>query len=94
MHLLLHSPLLTCLCRVSQGFEDDGLEECGICLSRPHEVCIGICHHMLCNQCAISLCEAHKKPPVCPFCRRMIASFAPKPMGLPRKNRSFRLSTN
>ncbi|KAK9866030.1 hypothetical protein WJX84_004124 [Apatococcus fuscideae] len=78
-----------------QGFEvDDGLEECGICLSRPHEVCIGICHHMLCNECAISLCEAHKKPPMCPFCRRMIASFAPKPMGGLRKNMSFRLNTS
>ena len=26
-------------------------------------------------ECAISLCMAHKKPPMCPFCRRIINGF-------------------
>ena len=39
------------------------------------QVAINGCSHMMCCSCAISLCEVHKKPPLCPFCRCMIAGF-------------------
>ncbi len=57
-----------------QGFEDNPEDsedtDCGICLDADHDVGINGCDHRLCIDCAVSLCEIHKKPPLCPFCRR------------------------
>lgn len=57
------------------GFEDDCRGDCGICLDEPEQVAINGCNHRLCVDCSISLCEVHKKPPLCPFCRSMISGF-------------------
>lgn len=54
---------------------DEEEEDCGVCLDADEEVAINGCDHMLCVECAISLCMAHKKPPMCPFCRRIINGF-------------------
>lgn len=59
------------------GFEERPVEpsECGICLDALEEVAINGCCHKLCVECALSLCEIHKKPPLCPFCRLKIQGF-------------------
>jgi hypothetical protein len=57
------------------GFEDDCGGDCGICLDELEQVAINGCNHKLCVDCSISLCEVHKKPPLCPFCRAMISGF-------------------
>ena len=57
------------------GFEDDYGGDCGICLDEQEQVAINGCNHRLCVDCSISLCEIHKKPPLCPFCRSMISGF-------------------
>ena len=57
------------------GFEDDYGGDCGICLDEQEAVEINGCNHRLCVDCSISLCEVHKKPPLCPFCRAMISGF-------------------
>lgn len=63
------------------GFGDDYGGDCGICLDAPEEVAINGCNHRLCVDCSISLCEVHKKPPLCPFCRGMISGFHDMPKG-------------
>ena len=63
------------------GFGDDYGGDCGICLDEAEEVAINGCNHRLCVDCSISLCEVHKKPPLCPFCRGMISGFHEMPKG-------------
>lgn len=53
----------------------DADEDCGICLEDPVNVGIAGCHHKLCTECAIKLCQVAKKPPLCPFCRITINAF-------------------
>lgn len=49
--------------------------ECGICLDQSIDLLFSSCHHGLCLGCARNLTKQAKKPPSCPFCRKMITSF-------------------
>jgi len=49
--------------------------ECGVCLDACTQVAFAGCEHGLCIQCARNLTKQEKKPPTCPFCRRMIVGF-------------------
>ncbi|KAK2076924.1 hypothetical protein QBZ16_005152 [Prototheca wickerhamii] len=57
------------------GVESCEEVECGICLDRKVEVAFAGCEHALCLTCARHLTQAGKKPPHCPFCRRMVVGF-------------------
>jgi hypothetical protein len=39
------------------------------------EVAFAACHHKLCLECARNLTRQDKKPPHCPFCRRLVVGF-------------------
>lgn len=39
------------------------------------EVAFAACQHKLCLECARNLTRQNKKPPHCPFCRRMVVGF-------------------
>lgn len=49
--------------------------ECGVCLDRQVDVAFAGCDHALCLECARNLTKQDKKPPSCPFCRRMVVGF-------------------
>lgn len=49
--------------------------ECGVCLDHVVEVAFSGCEHALCLECARNLTKQEKKPPSCPFCRRMVVGF-------------------
>lgn len=49
--------------------------ECGVCLDHGVEVAFAGCEHRLCIECARNLTKQEKKPPSCPFCRRMVVGF-------------------
>ncbi|KAG7670424.1 hypothetical protein Ndes2526A_g00178 [Nannochloris sp. 'desiccata'] len=49
--------------------------ECGVCLDNGVQVAFSGCEHALCIQCARNLTKQEKKPPTCPFCRRMVVGF-------------------
>jgi ankyrin repeat protein len=49
--------------------------ECGVCLDNGVQVAFSGCEHALCLQCARNLTKQEKKPPSCPFCRRMVVGF-------------------
>ena len=53
--------------------------ECGVCLDSGVEVAFAGCEHALCLQCARNLTKQDKKPPPCPFCRRMVVGFLKLP---------------
>uniref|UniRef100_A0A1D1ZMB5 RING-type domain-containing protein n=2 Tax=Auxenochlorella protothecoides TaxID=3075 RepID=A0A1D1ZMB5_AUXPR len=53
--------------------------ECGICLDAGVEVAFSGCEHALCLSCARHLTQAGKRPPHCPFCRRMVVGFTRVP---------------
>ena len=59
------------------GSRDSGAKdiECGVCLDHFVEVAFAGCEHGLCLQCARNLTKQEKKPPSCPFCRRMVVGF-------------------
>jgi hypothetical protein len=57
----------------SQGEEED--IECGVCLEQKVEVAFSGCNHSLCIDCARNLTKQEKRPPSCPFCRKMIVGF-------------------
>lgn len=61
--------------RNSSGHDSRGDAECGVCLDRRVEVAFAGCDHMLCLDCARNLTQMEKKPPYCPFCRRMVLGF-------------------
>lgn len=54
---------------------DDEDEECTICYCRQANVAVSGCGHSMCVECAITLCDYHKRPPYCPFCRIYISGF-------------------
>lgn len=39
------------------------------------EVAFAACQHKLCLECARNLTRQDKKPPHCPFCRRLVVGF-------------------
>ena len=39
------------------------------------EVAFAACQHKLCLECARNLTRQNKKPPHCPFCRRLVVGF-------------------
>lgn len=39
------------------------------------EVAFASCQHKLCLECARNLTRQDKKPPHCPFCRRLVVGF-------------------
>lgn len=39
------------------------------------EVAFASCQHKLCLACARNLTQQNKKPPHCPFCRRLVVGF-------------------
>lgn len=49
--------------------------ECGVCLDHVVEVAFSGCEHALCLECARNLTKQERKPPSCPFCRRMVVGF-------------------
>jgi hypothetical protein len=49
--------------------------ECGVCLDAAVEVAFAACQHKLCLACARHLTQQNKKPPHCPFCRRLVVGF-------------------
>lgn len=57
----------------SEAEEED--EECGVCLDAVVEVAFAACQHKLCLECARNLTRQDKKPPHCPFCRRLVVGF-------------------
>lgn len=61
--------------RDSCGHDSRADAECGVCLDRRVEVAFAGCDHMLCLDCARNLTQMEKKPPYCPFCRRMVLGF-------------------
>ncbi|EFN53948.1 hypothetical protein CHLNCDRAFT_136194 [Chlorella variabilis] len=60
---------------LSQGEEDGEDVECGVCLDALVEVAFASCQHKLCLACARNLTQQNKKPPHCPFCRRLVVGF-------------------
>lgn len=63
-------------CGDSAGVQD---KECGVCLDHVVEVAFSGCEHALCLECARHLTKQDKKPPSCPFCRRMVVGFTRVP---------------
>jgi E3 ubiquitin-protein ligase XBAT32/33 len=59
------------------GYASNGVSdtECGVCLDSGVQVAFSGCEHALCLQCARNLTKQEKKPPSCPFCRRMVVGF-------------------
>lgn len=49
--------------------------ECGICLDARVDVAFHGCGHELCIDCARNLTMQDKKPPNCPFCRKLVVGF-------------------
>ena len=39
------------------------------------EVAFAACQHKLCLECARNLTRQNKRPPHCPFCRRLVVAF-------------------
>lgn len=71
-------------CKVSDGDDDPSVagseeswedQECGVCLDHAVEVAFAGCQHKLCIGCARNLTKQEKKPPHCPFCRRLVFGF-------------------
>ncbi|KAK9818689.1 hypothetical protein WJX74_006255 [Apatococcus lobatus] len=52
------------------ALSDDEEEDCSICCCRQANVAVATCGHSMCVECAITLCDYHKRPPYCPFCRK------------------------
>ncbi|KAL4440336.1 hypothetical protein ABPG75_003337 [Micractinium tetrahymenae] len=60
----------------SDGSEGDAEDmECGVCLDAAVDVAFASCQHKLCLECARNLTRQDKKPPHCPFCRRLVIGF-------------------
>lgn len=70
--------------RCSPVDSDGGLPkedvECGVCLDHAVEVAFAGCDHALCLECARNLTNQEKKPPSCPFCRRLVVGFHRVPL--------------
>lgn len=58
----------------SESDESEDME-CGVCLDKVVQVAFSDCQHSLCIDCARHLTQQEKRPPCCPFCRRMIVGF-------------------
>ena len=72
----------------STGGDDSSSSECGVCLDHAVEVAFSGCEHALCLECARNLTKQEKKPPSCPFCRRMVVGFLRVPTGMSSGNSS------
>lgn len=65
--------------------------ECGVCLDHGVEVAFASCQHKLCISCARNLTAQARKPPHCPFCRKVRAGVCGSSavlldLGLPRQS--------